>query len=144
MPRVDFYLLNRHVPNGKLRAVCRLSQKIYSLGQAAFIHTEDIEQAKELDDLLWTFDQGSFVPHSVQQDAEEMPNTPLLLGGAPPPQGRHDVLISLGKAVPDCYAQYERICEFVDDTAEEKASARERYRFYRDQGLAPGHHDISP
>lgn len=141
MPRVDFYLLNRHTPDGKLHAACRLSQKIYTLGHTALIQIPDLEQASALDNLMWTFDQSSFVPHSIDvQEADH--RVPILIGYQIPQTNNRNVLISLLDDVPDYYGQYSRIVEFVDNTVEDKSRARDRFRFYRDKGCNLETHDL--
>lgn len=142
MARVDFYLLNRLIPNGRLLAACRLIQKIHSLGNTALIQTPDLEQAKVLDDLLWTFDQSSFIPHGLTDETTEVASQPVAIGHHPPSNFRHNVLISLLDTVPDYFDRFQRIAEFIDDNAEDKARARLRFRVYRDFGCTLQTHDI--
>ena len=139
--RVDFYLLNRYSPDGRLRGACRLCQKIYTLGHTALVQVSDLEQAQALDDLMWTFDQSSFVPHGVDKENCDQ-NIPILIGYQTPQTNDRNVLISLLNAVPDYYNQYERIAEFVDNTADDKSSARDRFRFYRERGCDLQTHDL--
>ncbi|MDJ0956765.1 MAG: DNA polymerase III subunit chi [Arenicellales bacterium] len=141
MPRVDFYLLNRHTPDGKLRAACRLCQKIYTLGHTALIQARDLAQAETLDDLMWTFDQSSFVPHALT-DETTRPDAPIVIGYLEPTYNQENVLISLLDTVPDYFIQYSRIAEFVDDTVEDKSKARDRFRLYREHGCTLETHDI--
>ena len=142
MPRVDFYLLNRLVANGRLLAACRLSHKIHSLGRTALIQTADSNQAKTLDDLMWTFDQSSFIPHGLHDESGEVAAQPIAIGHQPPSKFRHNVLISLLDTVPDYFDQYQRIAEFIDDSEQDKAQARNRFRVYRDHGCILKTHDI--
>lgn len=140
-PRVDFYLLNRLIADGRLRGACRLSQKIYTLGHTALIQTTDLEQAKALDDMMWTFDQSSFVPHSID-DPETHDDVPILIGYQTPENNNRNVLISLLGEIPVYYDCYPRIVEFVDNSVEDKSRARDRFRYYRDQGCALETHDL--
>ena len=140
-PRVDFYLLSRHTADGKLRAACRLCQKIYTLGHTALIQARDLAQAETLDDLMWTFDQSSFVPHALNDKATR-PNTPIVIGYLQPRSNQENVLVSLLDEVPDYFDQYSRIAEFVDSTDEDKSKARDRFRVYRERGCALEIHDI--
>lgn len=133
-------MLDRHAPEGRLRGACRLSQKIYTLGHTALVQTEDLEQAKALDDLMWTFDQSSFIPHSLDKVAEN--DVPILIGYETPQSNNRNVLISLLGEVPDYYDNYPRIVEFVDNTVDDKSKARDRFRFYRDQGCTLETHDL--
>ena len=143
--RVDFYLLRQAAPDGKLRAVCRLANKIYQLGQTAFVYAASAGQARRLDELLWVFDQGSFVPHCRLDDREAPAAAPIVIShNAPPCETAQNVLISLLDEVPGHYQDFSRVAEMVDADDADKARARARFRYYRSQGCALGTHEISP
>ncbi len=143
--KVDFYLLGNHVPEGKLKFTCRLVQKIYTLGKPVFILVESEEAAQRLDDLLWTFDQSSFLPHVRQRREGAIVDTaPITVGHAPPGDlEQADVLVSLLRHVPDCAAGFKRVAELVDNEPADKRSARERFRYYRDMGFDIETHEVS-
>ncbi len=145
MPRVDFYVINNHVADGKLRFACRLVQKIYTLGKSTYIHAASEEQARQLDDLMWTFDQSSFLPHQRQAAADGIEaQAPVVIGHEPPPQiGAGDVLISLLEHVPDYADRFERVAELVDNEPRDKQSARERFRYYRERGFELETHQVT-
>jgi DNA polymerase-3 subunit chi len=63
--RVSFYVLGGTEPNTRLGYACRLVEKAYKLQNRIHAHTGDANMAKVLDTLLWTFRQGSFVPHEL-------------------------------------------------------------------------------
>lgn len=140
LPDVDFYLLNQSVPDGKLRTACRLSRKALSQGYTAYIQTTDNEQSSRLDDLLWTFDQGSFIPHSRDRNDP----APVIIGSDPPGENPPDVLISLADDMPGHFHVYRRIAEIVGPTDDEKRLARQRYKVYKDRGCALETHHINP
>lgn len=143
VPQVDFYLLDRHIPDGRLRAVCRLSQKIYSMGKTVFVRAADPDQARTLDDMMWTFDQSSFVPHGVNAESNSVTGLPVVIGhDTSPPNHDYNVLISLSDKVPEYFSRYHRVAEFVDNTEQDKAQARDRFRHYRDQGCTLQTHEI--
>lgn len=142
-PRVDFYVIERHVTDGKLRAACRVCGKIHAVGKRAYVQTTDPEQAKLLDDLMWTFDQGSFVPHELYNPGRESGDTPIAIGTASPTGGGYTVLVSTLDTVPEHYAEFARVVELVDNTPEDKNRARERYRWYQGQGCELHKHDIN-
>lgn len=142
LQRVDFYILNQRVTDGKLRAACRIVKKALGQGYTAYIHARDPEQARRLDDLMWTFDQGSFVPHRRDDDGEDF--APAIIGGSPPTDNPADVLVGLGEDLPEHFRVYRRIAEIVDHTDAEKQLARQRYKVYKDQGCQLETHHISP
>lgn len=143
MPQIDFYLLDQQVKDGRLRASCRLCKKIHTLGHTAFVQTPDLEQAKTLDDMLWTFDQSSFVPHGLYDPGRNKTAFPIVIGQQPPPNSGYNVLISLLDTVPEHYEEYPRVVEFVDCTPQDRAQARERYRLYRDRDCILETHEIN-
>jgi len=142
LPQVDFYLLDGRVPDGKLKAACRLSKKILARKLTAYIRTRDADEAKRLDDLMWTFEQDSFVPHGI--DSDNGAPAPIVIGHAPRPAGCARVLINLGPEIPKHYATYQRVAEIVDDQEGDRESGRQRYRDYRETGCQLQTHHIKP
>lgn len=63
--RVDFYVLAGPKPAARLRFACRLAEKAYRLDHRVHLQTGSAAEAEQLDELLWTFRQGSFVPHEL-------------------------------------------------------------------------------
>ena len=146
MTRVDFYLLDHNAAGGhetttpKDMAVCRLTNKAFLLGHRIYIHTADAAEAQRLDNLLWTFAAGSFIPHATSHDADA--NMPVILGQDAPPETFDDVLISLAPQVPECFSRFQRVAEVVGPGDEDKRLARERFRFYRDRGYTLQTHSL--
>ena len=145
MTRIDFYLLNGDAAGGetaisKDMAVCRLTNKAFLLGHRVYIHTTDAAEVQRLDNLLWTFSAGSFIPHAASHDAGE--NMPVIIGQDAPPETFDDVLISLAPQVPECFSRFQRVAEVVGPGDEDKRLARERFRFYRDRGYELQTHNL--
>lgn len=143
MTQVDFYLLNSHEPETKLRFLCRLASKIYHMGKSVYVQARDDAQAQRLDDLMWTFDQSSFVPHGRTGSKPAEVPFPVLIGSTPPCDEGRNVLISLLDEVPEYFEQFERVAELVDDSPADMAGARERFRQYRARGCRLETHEIN-
>ena len=141
MTRVDFYLLN-DAAGGKSLLACRLADKAYRLGHRSYILVNDANEAETLDELLWTFAAGSFVPHSLYPATAAVEDPAVLIGYTPPPEDRQQLLINLGPPVADFFSRFERVAEIVGPTEPEKAAARERFRFYRERGCTLETHSI--
>lgn len=142
MPRIDFYVLPDQSADGRTLLACRLSEKAYQLGHRVYIHTASAEQARMLDDLLWTFRQGSFVPHALYPTAAD-DASPVLIGtGEDMPAEAPQVLINLGAAPPLGFERFARVIEIVDQHPETLAVARERFRYYRERGYPPTSHKL--
>ncbi|UCH53388.1 MAG: DNA polymerase III subunit chi [Pseudomonadota bacterium] len=141
MTRVDFYLLSDTADSAKETATCRLTQKAFGRGHRVFILARDAAQAGRLDQLLWTFQQGSFIPHALSEPAPD-PLPPVIVSTQAPPDEFHDVLISLAADVPEWFSRFERVAEVVSGSDEDKLNARSRFRFYRDRGYALQTHNL--
>ena len=130
MPQIDFYILHTPVRPEKDRLACRLVDKAWHQGYRVYIHTPSLIQAKQLDDLLWTFKDTSFLPHDIYPDVLSS-SAPIRIGYTDQLCETMEVLINLTVTVPSFFAQAKRIAEIVDDTAIARESGRDRYRFYQ-------------
>lgn len=143
MPRVDFYILAEDNPDARLRCACRLIEKATHLDHRVFVRTSSLDLARRLDDLLWTFSEGTFLPHDVWTG--ENPPDPLskvLIGEHPAPEPYRQLLVNLGNDVPGEFESYDRIIEIVDADPERKRLSRERYKQYREKGCALETHNL--
>lgn len=143
MVRVDFYILPASDPDAPQRFACRLAEKAWEKGHRVFIHTTTPLLAQQMDELLWTYRQDSFLPHGLYTEGEEEAVLPVLVGAEVVPTGTLDVLINLAATVPSWFDRCNRVAEVVGGTEEARTSARERYRFYRSRGCSPLSHDLS-
>jgi len=143
MTRVDFYLIEDAAERGKDIAVCRLAHKAFLLGHRIYILTENDEDARRLDRLMWTFSAGSFIPHATSSENGDA-DYPVLIGHDEPPAVHEDVLIQLAPKVPEYFSRFQRVAEIVDDNEDGKVLARERFRFYRDRGYTLQTHQLAP
>lgn len=138
--RVDFYILSSSGAQGRLHFACRLAEKAYSELDSIYAHTESEVMAGQLDEMLWTFRQGSFVPHEILAGQE--PRAPVRIGTPGQPQESGELLINLTGEVPAFAEQFTRIAEIVDTDADNRAASRERFRQYRALGIEPVTHTI--
>lgn len=141
MTRVSFYVLKESAGEPE-RFACRLIERIYAEGQALYAYLPDPGAQQQLDELLWTYKQGSFLPH----DLETTDNTsPVVIGaGAVLPEQRQ-VMLNLdypGEQPPDFFSSFQRSVEIVAGIDEHKAAARQRYAFYRHRGYELETHTI--
>jgi len=106
--------------------------------------SETAADAKVLDDLLWTFNDRSFVPHQFCQDAHSIdPSTPVHLTLSLQAAGTADVLVNLSERLPPEPERFTRIAEIIDADPERRRLGRERFRAYREQKLALETHQLN-
>jgi len=140
MTRVDFYVLASSSDNARLNFACRLTEKVFNLGQRVFIHSPSHAVSSQLDELLWTFKAGAFVPHAPSGSANGEPV--VLSHDAEPDDGEWDVLINMSTEVPEFFSRYHRVAEVVDKDAHRRDAGRERFRFYRERGYEIHTHNV--
>jgi DNA polymerase-3 subunit chi len=141
MTKVDFYILQDSQPGAQSLLACRLTEKAFKKGHQVYINTDSGQQLKQLDDMLWTFRDGSFLPHGLYEEASHDTH-PVLLGHAIEPEGPSDVLVNLSNAVPSFFSRFNRVAELVGGDAAQREYARERYRFYKDRGYTLSTHKL--
>ena len=141
MARVDFYILNSGDRVQRTHFVCRLAEKAFTHGHRLFIHTPTGDEQRHLDDVLWNFRQGSFVPHALAETGRSQPD-PVLIGVEPAPDAHFDVYVNLNGNVPTRFERYARIAEIVSGTTPSKEAARERFRVYRRAGIEIFSHNV--
>lgn len=144
MTQVDFYITESDTDEARLRLACKLVEKAIELDQHVFVHSTSEHEALKLDELLWTFSQGSFIPHRVvREELDKPPLEQVLIGvNRPPGPGRWDVLINLAAEVPEFFSRYERVAEVVDADPLRREQSRQRYRYYRDRGYHLNTHQM--
>jgi DNA polymerase-3 subunit chi len=141
MTQVDFYIMGEQAQGDRYRLACRLTEKAWQQGHRIYLHTNSAAESRHLDQLLWTFRQGSFLPHGLSSDADpEL--TPILIGDSDHGSNEHDVLINLASDVPEFFSRFSRVAELVDRDAKIKQESRQRFRFYRDRGYPLNTHEI--
>jgi DNA polymerase III subunit chi len=140
-PRVDFYVSEAAGADARLRLACRVAEKAYLAKQNVVVLVEDPESLRRFDELLWTFGDGTFVPHDAVS-AEGGCESPVALTTGPMPAEHKDVLINLGNTVPEVFEKFARVAEFLDGRPEVRAAGRERFKAYRSKSIEPQTHNV--
>ena len=142
MSRVDFYVLSEEGRDERLRAACQLIEKAFDQGVAVYAQTSTLADAQQLDEMLWTSNDG-FIPHEVSNGgAASHPSVLILIGESPAPVSHRQLLVNLTNLLPTDLDSYERIVEIVDVDPEHKRLSRERYKAYRDRGCQLETHNL--
>ncbi|MGD8546736.1 MAG: DNA polymerase III subunit chi [Thiohalophilus sp.] len=141
MTRVDFYIVEDTNTQARQRLACRLAEKAYALDHTIYIHTDDRQQAEQLDQLLWTFRDGSFIPHCLQDDKVAR-DAAIIIGHGAEPEDHNRVLINLSQEVPAFFSRFERVAEVIAGDEQARHAGRERFKFYRDRGYELNTHNL--
>ena len=135
---VDFYVLESKSQNSIWTFCCRLTEKVWAMGNTVHIQTNNADETQLVDDLLWTFNQQSFVPHAT---LDENLNAPVTIAHQSVSDSA-DLLINLASTSPVGIDSYPRIAEILNDDEAIKAAGRTRYSIYKQAGCQLQHHKI--
>ena len=141
MTQVDFYVLSRPGVNARLAFACRLAEKAYKLQHQVHIHAADTATAADLDDLLWTFRDGSFVPHD-RLGSSELTGAAVTIGWGDAKPGSCELLINVADETPEFADSFARIAELVSSDDDSKSHGRKRFAAYRENGCELESHKI--
>lgn len=141
--RVDFYVLKSAAAQQRLAFACRLTEKAYLRDLRIVIVNDTLADARALDDLLWTFNERSFVPHQVCLDENSVdPETKVHLTLSLSTVPAADLLVNLGARLPTQWERYARIAEIVDADEERRRLGRERFKSYRESKVTLETHQL--
>jgi DNA polymerase-3 subunit chi len=136
---VDFYVIDAPDPGRRKHFACRLANKAFSQGHQVYIHTENEASAREMDELLWSFQPQSFLPHSLLGGEHD---ERIAIGWQADPAHHNDVLINLGLSVPDFVGRFKRVTEVVVSEPSIRDPLRHSYRYYQERGYPLKKHDV--
>ncbi len=152
MTQVDFYILATQSDDSWLRLACRITEKARQQKLKVYLHSENAADAARLDGLLWTFSQGSFIPHRLVGSGSDDPVEESVLIGRndlaaetpadTPVTQSWDLMINLTTQVPGFFSRYDRVAEVIDANPVRRENGRERFRFYRDRGYELNTHNL--
>ncbi|WP_020560546.1 DNA polymerase III subunit chi [Thiofilum flexile] len=141
MTHIRFYVLKSNQLQARLTLACKLIEKAYSQQLKTYIHTDNAAMSLQLDDLLWTYNDFSFMPHELAPSANK--DTLILIGHDYEPLEHCDYLINLSATMPAFFARFERFAEILDQNEAILHAGRKRYQFYRDRGYTLDYHILN-
>jgi len=146
MAEIRFYTLADPGGPRRLRQVCALTEKAFHDGERVLVWLDDDAALTQLDNLLWTFGDRSFVPHEPLAADPAASEAPVQLFAGPEMPGgaaRHfSTLVMLREQASRAALDFPVVIEVVDADPAIRAAGRARFRFYRDHGATPQHLEV--
>jgi DNA polymerase-3 subunit chi len=140
--RVDFYVLKSSAPRQRWTFACRLTEKAYLRDLKVVLLSDSAADTEALDELLWTFNDRSFVPHAVHCDAAAAAADPVRLTPDLETIDGADLLVNLSDRLPAGIGRFGRIAEVIDADEQRRRLGRERFKAYRDLKLPLETHQL--
>jgi len=142
--RVDFYVLSSRAATQRLTFACRLTEKAYLRDLKIVVWGESASDTEVLDELLWTFNERSFVPHSIHRGERPLDAAvPVHLTADLDSVESADLLVNLCARLPVRLERFARIAEIIDADEERRRLGRERFKAYRDLKLPLETHQLT-
>lgn len=126
----------------KLHFACKLAKRAADEGRRLIVFAPAPALAEEVDRMLWTFSQLSFVPH-VRSGHALAAETPIVIAQDEAGLVHHEALLNLGDEPPVFFSRFEQLREIVSQDQEDKRLARERAKFYKSRGFEIVNQDVS-
>ena len=137
--QVDFYVLANPGQSAE-RLACQLAMMAWGQGHRVAVLTEDQAAASALDEIMWDYPAGRFLPHAANATDSETPIS-INLSVSEIATGR-DVLINLSDSPVDTPERFERLLEIVPAAEQKRLASRNKFRAYRELGLDPASHKM--
>ena len=140
MARADFYLIQKaRFREEPLLLVCELARKAFDANLSTLVLARDADQAEQLDDLLWSFDEDAYIPHQLAGDDEDE-LAPVLIAGPDVDTPMRALVINLRDAAVQ--GNVERVLEVVPADDGARGPLRERWKQYQARGFDLKKHDM--
>jgi DNA polymerase-3 subunit chi len=119
----------------RLPFACKWTKKAVEAGHRLVVYAPEPGRAEQIDRLLWTFSQLSFVPH-VSAGHALAGETPVVIAASDDESllPHRETLLNLSDSAPPWFSTFEALREIVSVQDEERAAARERYKHYQALG----------
>jgi DNA polymerase-3 subunit chi len=133
MTDIGFYHLTRSPLE---RALPKLLEKAHASGARVVVMAGSAERVDALDQVLWTYDPASFLPHASARNGEAEAQ-PIWLTVDDENPNEASILVLTDGASSERVAEYARCLEMFDGNDEAVVTtARERWRGYAAAGHA--------
>ena len=139
-PDVLFHQINSIDDKNYLLYVCKLVEKGFKQKiQPIYIQTSNKQQAEQLDKLLWTFKQDSFIPHTIVGTLD-LDSTHVQIGWNENQFHPAAAIVNLSEEIPISYLESKKVHEIIDNDEVKKSKARERWKNYKSEGCKLNFH----
>ena len=138
-----FYILNAE--DDINHAICKIIKKYFEQEKRVIVSSKDQNVINNINNLLWTFEQLSFIPHCIEKDYDSL--TPVLLMDAnfkndSISKKDYNIFINLDDEEKTDYHDHDVIVEVVSDNERIKKLAREKYLYYKKNKLNVKHENL--
>ena len=115
----------------KNKYVCDIAEKLFQNKITVNIYAEE-KNCTQLDNLLWTWKQESFIPHIIS-DRTQQPNGHVIISSSSENLVATQAVILLDPLPPEVLQNYSLIIDFAEIYhSDRKIASRQRFKIMRD------------
>lgn len=96
-----------------LKVLSKLIETVWLKGNNILVYCEDQKRLAEFDNMLWTYEQLSFLPHVLEGD-ELVDKTPVVLASKQNNPNNATVLVCLDPSVPEFAGDFGKLIYMYD------------------------------
>ena len=126
-------------------SVCKIVKKYYNDGHKILVKSNDQDIIDDINKLLWTFEQLTFIPHSTNLEYDY--NTPVLLykndyKNDSVIKKDYNIILNIDTVLDTTDNDHEIIIEIVGHDENKKTISREKYLYYKKNNLDVRHENL--
>lgn len=140
MTSIIFYVSKSKGLEHRLAIAYRLVILALQRNLHIYIHTDCENTSTQIDNLLWSKESHSFIPHSIIENDSN--SKQINISHQFEPMTDCDFLINLSNQRPDFFSRFEKVAEILDTNEEILTAGRKRYSFYQDRGYTLKYHQL--
>ena len=132
---ITFYILhtNSSTPiKDHIIFACNIVEQEYNKGNRIHIHVSTQKEAQDIDDILWTFKDISFVPHTIYIKNLDNFIPQVTIGYNNFFGNYNDIVLNLTTNIFTDFLKFKHIIEIIPNNEESRIIARGRFRKYRE------------
>lgn len=128
----------------KLRIICDVIENEFSHGNKVVVVVPDENEGKNLDNMLWSWKQSSFIPHNFSDSLKDAKKDPVIISTDISENISYDTLILVNPVNLEICNYYKKVIDFAEKYNPTKLETdRKRYKLYRNkkykiEALNPG------
>lgn len=130
MTAISFYLFEKS-PERQVQSACRLARKLLKTTPKLWWYCPSKELQQTLDDLLWSFDETSFITHSIDDTTGQ-----VCISSSLPIEGEC-IVFNFSENIISLTDTFKHIIEIVENTEASKIIGRDKFKQYRQLGIEP-------
>jgi len=125
----------------KRKLLCKWVEHFYENGRKVQVSVDSTTAAQNIDQLLWTFSQGSFIPHKIISTATPQPFLePVAIAVGQIKLQELDVLIADASVGLDIMEQFDLVVHFIlMDDPEKRQESRLLWQAAKERGFQLQH-----